>query len=171
MIQFFVHGIPQPKGSAHALPLFGLRYPFMVTSIGHLLRCVRVVQQGKKKQKRWVKAVQTRARFHVGKMIDGPVGIGLSFRMPRPQYHFRANGELKPNAPIAHKIKPDLDKLFRCTWDALTGIAWHDDSQVSQILLSEKIYSAEPGVMVWIRPAGESETAEAETPGLVGMEI
>jgi Holliday junction resolvase RusA-like endonuclease len=170
MIQFWVPGLARPKGSAKAMPRWGLRYPLMIASVAHLLKCIVVFQDGDKEQNKWAKVIATCARFHIREPLEGPVCIGLSFRMPRLKAHFNSKGELKPGAPVAHSSRPDLDKLFRLTFDALTGIAWKDDSQVSQILLSEKIYADAPGVMVWIRPAGESE-AETEAPGLALMEI
>ena len=52
--------------------------------------------------------------------------------MPRPKSHFRANGLLKPTAPLYHTSKPDLTKLMRSTEDALTGICWTDDSSIAR---------------------------------------
>ncbi len=60
-----------------------------------------------------------------------PVSLTLTFVFARPKSHFRANGNLKGNAP-QHCVKRigDLDKLCRAVFDALTGIAYDDDSQV-----------------------------------------
>ena len=38
--------------------------------------------------------------------------------------------ELKDSAPAEHLTMPDLDKLVRAVGDALTRIAWRDDSQI-----------------------------------------
>lgn len=65
-----------------------------------------------------------------GDLLTGPIRMEYDFRFPRPKYHFRKNGELKPNAPIWHTTKPDLTKVIRSTEDALTGIVWRDDSLV-----------------------------------------
>ena len=60
-----------------------------------------------------------------------PVSLTLTFVFARPKAHFRANGELKGSAP-QHCVTRigDLDKLCRAVCDALTGIAYDDDSQV-----------------------------------------
>ena len=60
-----------------------------------------------------------------------PVSLTLTFVFARPKAHFRANGNLKDNAP-QHCVTRigDLDKLCRAVCDALTGIAYDDDSQV-----------------------------------------
>lgn len=39
----------------------------------------------------------------------------------------------------AKLTKPDLDKLLRSLFDALTGIAYRDDSQVTRVV-AEKVY-------------------------------
>lgn len=44
-------------------------------------------------------------------------------------------------------VKPDLDKLIRAVLDALTGIAYTDDSQVVRIL-AQKSYGSVEGVRV-----------------------
>jgi Holliday junction resolvase RusA-like endonuclease len=58
--------------------------------------------------------------------------------MPRPKKHFRANGELRDDAPTYHTQAPDIDKLSRSILDALKGISWRDDGQVSYKLASKQ---------------------------------
>lgn len=50
---------------------------------------------------------------------------------------------------IRPKTKPDLDNVAKVILDALNGIAYHDDSQVSRLLI-EKRYAEEPRVEVMI---------------------
>lgn len=56
------------------------------------------------------------------------------FYLPRPRSHYRTgkNAELlRDNAPTYCPTKPDLDKLLRSTWDALTAAGvYTDDSRV-----------------------------------------
>jgi Holliday junction resolvase RusA-like endonuclease len=54
----------------------------------------------------------------------------IEFRMPRPKAHYKASGEIKADAPWFPIVRPDLTKLLRSTEDAMTGIVWHDDSQI-----------------------------------------
>jgi Holliday junction resolvase RusA-like endonuclease len=116
--EFFVPGIPVPKGSAKG---------FYIKSIQRVV----ITQDNEKKQKPWASMIAVLAR-KAGVMFiqDGPVIIDLVFYFQRPKGHFRTNGELRPTAPVHKTTKPDEDKLRRCVMDALTGIAYHDDSQV-----------------------------------------
>lgn len=68
-----------------------------------------------------------------GDMLDGPVSIIVDFYLPRPKAHYgtgRNAGTLKGSAPVEHLTMPDLDKLVRAVGDALTRLAWRDDSQI-----------------------------------------
>lgn len=59
------------------------------------------------------------------------------FTFRRPQHHYRTgkfSHELRPNAPVWHTNKPDLDKLARSTLDALTTAAViGDDAHVCDL--------------------------------------
>lgn len=140
MISFFVAGVPVPKGSAKAFMRKGMKHPV-------------VIQDNADKQKPWASAIGYAAQQEVSGVINGPVGIGVSFVMPRPLSHFGTGknaGMLKATAPKYHTSKPDFDKLLRCVKDALTGIAWKDDAQVAVVFRSEKYYGDQPGVHVVI---------------------
>jgi Holliday junction resolvase RusA-like endonuclease len=50
--------------------------------------------------------------------------------------------------------KPDLDNIAKCVLDSLNGIAYRDDSQVAELLIS-KFYGETPRVKVWI--SGEED--------------
>lgn len=67
--------------------------------------------------------------------INGAISIKLEFRVARPK-------SVKRALPI---VAPDLDKYIRGCLDALTGVAYIDDSQVVCITASKR-YADEPGV-------------------------
>jgi Holliday junction resolvase RusA-like endonuclease len=69
---------------------------------------------------------------------DGPVTMAVVFYLPRPKSLLT-----KRQAPldVPHVKKPDLDKTVRAAFDALSGIAWTDDSQVTD-LIARKRYCA-----------------------------
>lgn len=81
-----------------------------------------------------------------------PVQISIHAGFPRPKAHYRANGLVKPAAPIYHTSKPDCDNVSKAILDALTTIGmWGDDRQVVRLTI-EKVYSEEPGAIISIMP-------------------
>lgn len=62
---------------------------------------------------------------------DQAIRLSCLFIMPRPKYHYRTNGLLKPWAEdIKHTSKPDTDNLLKFVKDCCNGMVWKDDSQV-----------------------------------------
>ena len=78
----------------------------------------------------WRSTVALSARFAGAKPVDGAIGIEIVFRVRRPK-------TVKRDYPT---VAPDLDKYIRGVLDALTGIAYQDDSQVIDIK-AKKVYS------------------------------
>jgi Holliday junction resolvase RusA-like endonuclease len=145
-MKFFVQGIPVPKGSAKAFVI--------KTKATGKLRAI-VTQDNREKQKPWASMIGVTAQQLNQPMIDGPVSLSLAFILPRPKNHFGTGKNaavLKASAPRWHVSKPDLDKLTRCVKDALTGVIWHDDSQVAQLGNVSKTYGDVPGVLIGIWP-------------------
>ena len=139
MITFFVPGVPVAKGSARAF-----YNPRMKRAI--------VVQTNAARQKPFASMISYIAQEQGLKPLDGPVFIGMLFQFPRPRAHFRTgtySHVLRDDAPLYHINTPDVDKCARLVFDALTGIAWHDDKQ-AQIFEARKIYADEPGVHITI---------------------
>lgn len=88
--------------------------------------------------------------------ILGEVHVRLTFVMPRPVSTPRRS------TPPAVK-KPDLDKLARAAFDAITtSQAWKDDSQATRLVATKRIagIGESPGVRIDIVPvAAESGVA------------
>lgn len=64
----------------------------------------------------------------------GPVCIEAEYYFQRPLSHFKAGDRskgLKESAPIHYLQTPDKDKLDRAIFDALHGVAFEDDKQVT----------------------------------------
>ena len=76
------------------------------------------------------------------KLVTGPIRLYAEFRLSRP----KSISEKKRPEPI---VKPDGDNLLKAVKDALTGILWHDDCQITKGGF-EKVYADPPGVKVWI---------------------
>ena len=88
------------------------------------------------------------AQTYRGAPLDGAVWAGLTFVMPRPA------ATPKRSTPQAVK-RPDLDKLTRAVFDALSGVVWRDDSQVIQVVASKRLaeLDEQPGVHIRVRPS------------------
>ena len=127
---FFVAGLPkaQPRARARAFGRFARVYN---PSGKHddwkmIVRC--------EARKAWESSGDPRP-------WEGPLCVNLTFYFPRPKGHFRSNGELKPNSPVWHTVKPDRDNSDKAVLDTLTNLGlWHDDKQVCDGTI-RKLYS------------------------------
>lgn len=70
-------------------------------------------------------------------IIDGPVELHVVFTFARPKSHFTSKGAIRSGAPD-YPGKSDIDKLCRAVADALTGIAYRDDSQVVRLVAHKR---------------------------------
>lgn len=80
--------------------------------------------------------------------IDNPIAIELVFTMPRPKNHYNKKG-LKPDAPMYHSSRPDIDNLEKLVMDALNGVFYRDDALVCR-KESLKQYGETPSTLVRI---------------------
>lgn len=65
--------------------------------------------------------------------LEGPVKVSATFVLPRPKS--------APKRRWAPDRKPDIDKLLRATFDAITtGAGWVDDAQ-AVIVETRKVYA------------------------------
>lgn len=133
-MRFFVPGHPAPQGSKQAF-VRGKR---------------AVLVEVSKRVKPWREAVQDAAVTHGCQPIGGPVSVKLTFLMPRPK-------AMPKKANLTMIQKPDSDKLARAVLDALTGVCFEDDSQVTRLLVVKRRAGTaeEPGVMIHVGPGEE----------------
>ena len=116
-----------------------------------------VMVESCKQVKYWRSVVTGEALKACKQMLLGQVHLDIEFVFSRPKSHYgsgRNAAKLKESAPVLHSNKPDLSKLIRSTEDALTNIAYKDDSQVCKIS-SLKRYADQgelPGAIITIRP-------------------
>lgn len=85
-------------------------------------------------------ALEARSKQRTIRRFEDSVTLTVTFLMPRPK---RVRSE-------QHITRPDLDKLVRGVCDALTGIVWMDDSQVT-VIMAVKRYAHDdetPSVLV-----------------------
>lgn len=147
-MRFFVPGIPAPQGSKR-----------------HVGRGILI--ESSKKVKPWREDVRQGALTAADDQQWTPpdaVAIGLTFWMPRPKSHPKTRRTI-------HSSRPDVDKLVRSTFDALTSAGViRDDSTVVKVsavkcyVHPEALrYEGEPttaGVDVFIRHAQDQESAD-----------
>jgi len=149
LIAFTVPGIPRPGGSKTAT-VIRRKGGAIVMKNGRPLVTTR---ESGKHTAEWRQTVAYFARkAYQGEPLRVPLMVGVVFTMPRPKNHYRANGELKPNAPAWHASKPDATKLMRAAEDALSGIVWADDSIIVRQHVS-KAYGERPGMSITIQEA------------------
>lgn len=122
--EFEVRGLPIAQGSVKA---FVVRGQARVVSVSPKLRA-------------WRETVADAARKWYGDapLERGPVELTVYFSLPRPKKP-KGDGRL----PIAY---PDIDKLARGILDALTGVVYVDDSQVTDLTLGKRF--GRPGVLI-----------------------
>lgn len=83
-------------------------------------------------------------------MFEGPVYIKLIFQMPIPKSYPKWKLKAIQKGIFKYDKKPDLDNLAKSVLDALNGIAYEDDSNITQLTLVKR-YSQFPGVKMTIR--------------------
>jgi Holliday junction resolvase RusA-like endonuclease len=116
-ITFIVPGVPVPQPR----PRFARRGKFTAayTPGGHAIHAFR-------------QAVTLAAKAAGVTVQDGPVHVVIDAVFVRPKSHARMKAP--PALPV-----PDVDNVAKGVLDALKGIAWVDDKQVSRLVI-EKSY-------------------------------
>ena len=100
------------------------------------------------KLRRWRRTVELFARRAMArrKLICGPLRLVVIFWLPRPKS--------LPRKIQKPERKPDLDKLLRAIGDALEGIVYPHDAQITTVL-GRKRFGDSPRVEISIGPDQE----------------
>jgi crossover junction endodeoxyribonuclease RusA len=142
VITFTVIGHAQPQGSTKAFNVPGKRYPVVTSDNPNL--------------NGWRHLVADEAQRHAaGGPMYGGVRVMLEFALQRPKS--------LPKRTSQHLKKPDIDKLARAVLDALTGILYHDDSEVVRLDVTKR-YAAPteaPSVRITVQSCLESRALMA----------
>jgi Holliday junction resolvase RusA-like endonuclease len=148
---FTIFGVAQPQGSTRAFLPQGWTRP--------------VITSDNAKVKPWRQEVAQTAMVAMQecgtKMAARgvPISISLTFVFEKPRSERKS---------ALHKTtKPDLDKLLRAVLDALTGIAYADDSQVCECRVS-KAFGSPARLEVQVRTLADAiqKSAKNGTPQL-----
>jgi Holliday junction resolvase RusA-like endonuclease len=128
-----VIGEPIPQGSMKALMPKGGRFP--------------VVMSDNKRTMPWRQQIAGTALATMNELDyrkcdrSLPIAVELCFVFEKPKS--------AKKSIIAKTTKPDVDKLARNVLDALTGVVFEDDSQVTE-LKAVKVFGDTPGVNIRI---------------------
>lgn len=142
-VEFFVPGIAKTAGSKRG---------FAVKKGGKYTGKVIITDDAGQKGEDWRGDVKTFATKHFAEPFTGPIRLTIRFVMKRIRAHYftgKRSDVLRPSAPTLHVKKPDATKLLRSVEDALTGIAWVDDTQVCMQSVF-KVYGLVPGAHITI---------------------
>jgi Holliday junction resolvase RusA-like endonuclease len=131
-LRFVVVGRPIPQGSMHALQTKHMKYPVLTSNQPDL--------------KPWRKLVGDMARIEMRKNSFVPIGKSVPVRLIL-DFYFEKETSVKRLDKIT---KPDLDKLVRSCGDALTGIVFQDDAQVTE-LIARKMYGSPARVEIEVQ--------------------
>jgi Holliday junction resolvase RusA-like endonuclease len=112
-----------------------------------------VMVESCKNVKPWRMLVAEAALATRAPLIKAPVRLSIVFLFLRPKGHYGSKG-LKPSAPAYHYTRPDVDKLQRSTFDALTGTLIHDDSLIVGCAAEKRYCVGEerPGAIITLIP-------------------
>lgn len=82
--------------------------------------------------------------------IEGAVNMNIVYAFRRPQsLSKKERNEIDGGKTVPKTTKPDIDNLTKAILDALNGIVWKDDAQVTQINI-QKVWSAKDQIEVEI---------------------
>lgn len=132
MIAFTVEGDPQGKGRHRSgqgrqyTPARTVRYERVVRAV-----CLDSM------------------RRHGQKVIEAATHVAITVRFGIPKSTSKRLREQMLSGAVRPVKKPDADNVAKAICDSLNGVAFFDDSQVSELHVS-RVYAASPGVDVRI---------------------
>jgi len=153
-----VLGKPKPQGSMRAFLPKGGKFPVTVSA-----------DQGVYKYRADIQSAFKR-KYDDPMPLKGPIVLHCVFLFRRPDSHFMpvsprkgraAREELRATAPVMHHLStPDVDKLVRAVGDALTGFAFVDDKQVSDLWANKRWGDADMTIIDILTPEQDMEDAK-----------
>lgn len=152
-VAFTVYGVAAPAGSKKGF------YNAKARRV--------IVTDDSKRSRPWKAQVSDAAADAMDgrELLDGPLLLELTFWMPRPKGHMGAGknaGTVRSSAPTFPTVKPDLLKLARAVEDALTGLVYRDDAQITSEILQKTYTTDQARTVVRVVPiAGPSAPVTA----------
>lgn len=84
---------------------------------------------------------------------DSPLAVSITAYYQIPKSASKRKREQMKSKIARPTVKPDADNVCKAVCDALNGVAWKDDAQITNLVF-EKYYSEEPCVKVEIEEVG-----------------
>ena len=74
--------------------------------------------------------------MNIDELLDGPLGLDIMAYFPCPKSRWR---KTNPRPEEHHAKRPDADNIAKAIKDGLTGVFYHDDSQISELIIRKRI--------------------------------
>lgn len=71
-------------------------------------------------------------------LLDGPVSVRIQFNMQIPKWWPKKKRQAASIFAILPTTKPDLDNLAKSVLDAINGIVFADDSQITDLIITKR---------------------------------
>lgn len=140
VVRFMIFGTPAPGGSkTTALVRDAAGNPIMLPTKNGKRRPMTRTYDDAKGNAKWKRVVRDAAVASklFPQPLTGPLRVSFTFFLERPKAHHEAGDRSRPvrakYSDAIPVVRPDALKLARSTEDALTGIAWRDDSQAFHV--------------------------------------
>lgn len=137
MIEFTVHGHPQPAGSKRGF------YNQKTKRV--------IITDAAKNSRPWkAQVADAAAQAMQGRpLLDRAIVARFTFYVPRPKGHYGVRG-VRPSAPMFPAVRPDVLKLARAVEDAISSVCYRDDAQiVAEVLIKRYGEPARVEVELW----------------------
>jgi crossover junction endodeoxyribonuclease RusA len=174
-ISFGVKGIPQQQGSktARVYPPRDLRGTLQLILHSEqphktFVKCIKagLFDANAKRLAKWRRNVTEEAIAAMREQqhsnpIEVACSVSVQFFFERPKHHYgtgKNSGKVKASARTFPSVKPDIDKLLRAVYDAITGVVISDDCRIV-MSWATKTYTDSPGILVTVT-AVEDERLE-----------
>lgn len=139
MTRFEVPGKPQGKGRPRAARTGG--YVRMYTP------------ERTREYEGYIRSCYMAAR---GGYYDGAVSVSITAVYGVPKEYSRARQMQALMGRLMPQTKPDIDNICKAVCDALNGLAYGDDRQITELAVNKR-YGIEPKLIITVREAEEAE--------------
>lgn len=140
-VRFIVPGVPiaQPRQRTRVMAMGGRMVAQNYTPAKHPSQTFKAAVQ------------LSAAAVYTGPLLQGPLFLAITFVFQRPKVMCWKN---KPTPRTAKTTKPDADNLAKSVMDALNGVLWHDDAQVSDMRIIKVVAGGDeqPRTEIMVQP-------------------